>query len=162
MILYLKLSFFVVTSQVARSHTEMDKIYNGTLVTARPVHHLLYLDVLISDNFDELAELISSYPEITRDTHFVFVPGPLDIAVNSILPRRPLISTFVTRLKNRVPHVHFATNPCRIKFFHQEIVVFREDLMSRILRNTVGVKPDIKSEDLKKYVRHPVPGITHS
>ncbi|KAF7433025.1 DNA-directed DNA polymerase epsilon, subunit B [Pleurotus ostreatus] len=121
--------------------------------TSRSISHGNGQDIQrYTDNFDELAELISSYPEITRDTHFVFVPGPLDIAVNSILPRRPLISTFVSRLKNRVPHVHFATNPCRIKFFHQEIVVFREDLMSRILRNTVGVKPDIQSGDLKKYL----------
>ena len=49
--------------------------------------------------------------------------------------------------------MHFATNPCRIKFFDQEILVFREDLMAKILRNVVGVKPDVKSEDLKRFVR---------
>lgn len=51
-----------------------------------------------------------------------------------------------------MPKVHFATNPCRIKFFDQEIIVFREDTMSRMLRNVVGVKPDVNSEDLKRYV----------
>ena len=55
-------------------------------------------------------------------------------------------------MKNRVPNVKFATNPCRIKFFEQEIVIFREDLMSRMLRNLVGVKPDVKNDDLKRYV----------
>jgi len=82
----------------------------------------------------------------------VFIPGPLDITVNSTLPRRPLLSTLTGRLKSKVPKAHFATNPCRIKFFDQEVVVFREDLMARMLRNVVGVKPDVKSEDLKRYV----------
>ncbi|KAJ3512535.1 hypothetical protein NLJ89_g3461 [Agrocybe chaxingu] len=104
------------------------------------------------DNFDSLADLIAAYPLITRSTHFVFVPGPLDITVNSTFPRRPLLSTLTGRLKSKVPKVHFATNPCRIKFFNQEIVIFREDLMARMLRNVVGVKPDVKSEDLKRFL----------
>ncbi|KAM5540454.1 hypothetical protein V8D89_005912 [Ganoderma adspersum] len=104
------------------------------------------------DNFEALADLIVSYPLLTRTTHFVLVPGPLDVTVNSVLPRQPIISSFVSRLKSRVPTVHFATNPCRIKFFEQEIVIFREDLMSRMLRNLVGVKPDVKNDDLKRYL----------
>ncbi|KAI0921833.1 hypothetical protein AcV5_000679 [Taiwanofungus camphoratus] len=104
------------------------------------------------DSFDSLADLIAAYPLITRITHFVFVPGPLDITVNSILPRRPLLSSFVSRLKSRIPKVHFATNPCRIKFFEQEIVVFREDLMAKMLRSLVGVKPDVRDDDLKRYL----------
>lgn len=35
----------------------------------------------------------------------------------------------------------------------QEIVVFREDLMAKVVRNLVGVKPDLESADLKRYVR---------
>lgn len=106
----------------------------------------------LSDNFDELADLIASYPLITRKTHFIFVPGPLDITVNSTLPRRPLLAALVARLGAKVHKIHFATNPCRIKFFNQEIVVFREDLMAKMLRNVVGVKPDVRSEDLKRFV----------
>lgn len=104
------------------------------------------------DNLDTLADLIASYPLITRTTHFVFVPGPLDVAVNSILPRRPLLSAFVSRLKSRVPKVHLASNPCRIKFFEQEIVIFRENLMAKMLRNLVGVKQNVKNDDLKRYL----------
>ncbi len=106
----------------------------------------------VPENFDALADLIASYPTITRTTHFIFVPGPLDITGNSVLPRRPLLSTFVTRLKAKVPKAHFATNPCRIKFFNQEIVIFREDSMSKMLRNIVGVKPIVRSDDLKRFV----------
>lgn len=118
---------------------------------------LVCLSARCTEGFDSLADLIASYPLITRNTHFVFVPGPLDIAVNCILPRRPLLSSLVHRLKAKIPKVHFATNPCRIKFFNQEIVVFREDLMARMLRNIVGVKPNARSEDLKRFVRAMVP-----
>lgn len=107
----------------------------------------------VTENFDALADLITAYPLITRSTHFVFIPGPLDITVNSTLPRKPLLSTLTGRLKIRVPKAHFGTNPCRIKFFNQEIVIFREDLMARMLRNIVRVKPDGKGEDLKRFVR---------
>lgn len=124
--------------------------------------HSMQAYVTPTDNFDALADLIASYPLITRTTHFVLVPGPLDITVNSVIPRRPILPSFVSRLKSRVPHVHFASNPCRIKFFEQEIVIFREDLMSRMLRNLVGVKPDVKNDDLKRYVSSRDPEINRS
>ena len=100
-----------------------------------------------------MADLLASYPLITQQTHFVLVPGPLDLAANSILPRRPLLSSFTNRLRTKVPKLQLASNPCRIKFFGQEIVVFREDIMSRILRNLVGVKPAVRNEELKQFVR---------
>ncbi|KAG6854823.1 hypothetical protein C0991_012013 [Blastosporella zonata] len=107
---------------------------------------------LSKDNFDALADLIASYKPIVRETHFVFVPGPLDISINGTLPRHRLLSSLVLRIQSKVPKVHFATNPCRIKFFDQEIVIFREDTMSRMLRHVVGVKPNVNSENLKRFL----------
>ncbi|KAJ8086741.1 DNA-directed DNA polymerase epsilon, subunit B [Marasmius tenuissimus] len=105
------------------------------------------------ESFDALADLIAAYPMISRSSHFIFVPGPWDLTLNSTLPRKPLLSSLVSRLKAKVPKSHFATNPCRIKFFDQEIVVFREDSMSRMLRNiTAGVKLDATGDDLKRYL----------
>ncbi|KAJ7908253.1 DNA polymerase alpha/epsilon subunit B-domain-containing protein [Mycena leptocephala] len=99
--------------------------------TSRSISHGQGRDVQrYQENFDALADLIASYPMITRSTHFVFVG----------------------RLKAKIPKVHFATNPCRIKFFDQEIVIFRDDSMARMLRNIVGVKPDARSDDLKKFL----------
>lgn len=104
------------------------------------------------ENFDSLADLIASYPQITRETHFVFVPGPLDITGSSALPRRPILSTFTSHLRSKIPKVHFTSNPCRLKFFGQEIVIFREDTMARMLRNTIGIKPNVTGEDLRRYL----------
>ena len=55
-------------------------------------------------------------------------------------------------MKSKVPRLHLASNPCRIKFFNQEVVIFRENVMGRMLRNLVGVKPDVRNDDLKRYV----------
>ncbi|KAF8525322.1 epsilon DNA polymerase [Gautieria morchelliformis] len=104
------------------------------------------------DDFDALADLIASYPVITRRCHFVFVPGPQDPCSSTILPRRPILPSFTTRLKAKIPKVYLASNPCRIRFFSQEIVVFREDMMARMLRNLVGVKPNPGTDDLKRYL----------
>jgi len=104
------------------------------------------------DNIDALGDLIASYPLITRYTHFLLVPGPLDLTANSTLPRKQLLSSFTSRLKSKVPKLHLGSNPCRIKFFGQEIVIFREDLMARMLRNLVGVKPEAKSDELKRFL----------
>lgn len=104
------------------------------------------------ENFDSLADLIASYPQITRETHFVFIPGPLDITGNSTLPRRPILSTFTSNLRSKIPKVHFTSNPCRLKFFGQEVVIFREDTMARMLRNTIGIKPNVTGEDLRRYL----------
>lgn len=72
--------------------------------------------------------------------------------MNSILPRRPLLSSFTARLRAKIPRLQLASNPCRIKFFGQEIVVLREDMMARMLRNLVGVKPAVRTEELKQFV----------
>lgn len=114
--------------------------------------HKNLLTYISLDGFDALADLVTQYPLIIRTTHFVIVPGPQDLSLNSILPRRPIMSSFTTKLKSKIPKVHFATNPCRIKFFDQEIVIFREDIMSKMLRNMVGAKPEVSSTDLKRYV----------
>lgn len=46
------------------------------------------------------------------------------------------------------------SNPCRIRYFSQEIVVFREDMMGRMMRNAVrmGEGREEEGADLKKAV----------
>ena len=58
----------------------------------------------------------------------------------------------MAKIRARVPRAHFTSNPCRIKFFSQEIGTFREDTMSRILQNLVEVELAVKDADLEKYV----------
>src|SRR4051794_32551692 len=65
--------------------------------------------------FDKLATMILSFPRLARSSHFVFIPGPTDPGgdVVSILPKPPLAKVFTNTLRERIPNVHFTTNPAR-------------------------------------------------
>lgn len=106
------------------------------------------------ENFEALADLIVSYPIIARTAHFVFVPGPLDLteSPSSLYPRKAIFLPAASRLKTRVPNLHLATNPCRILFCGQEIVIFRDDLMARVMRNCVLQRKAASGDILRKYL----------
>lgn len=59
---------------------------------------------------------------------FVFVPGPNDpCALSAVAPQSSLSAVFLQPLKTRFKKVLFASNPARIRFFTQEIVVCRRN-----------------------------------
>ena len=138
---------FVSRGIAQGNERDVRKYQGGCTTYSKPI-----VSDTITENFEQLGDLIASYPAIARTTHFVFVPGPLDVTGNGVLPRRPILPNFVAKLKVKVPKSHFMSNPCRIKCFGQEIVIFRDDIMSRMLRNLVGAKPDVLNDDLKRYV----------
>ena len=102
--------------------------------------------VAYTSYFTALAALLSAYPSIVRDSHFILVPGPTDPWSSDVLPRPPLPSA-MTKALAKVPHVIFASNPCRIQYLSQEIVILREDVMARMLRNCVLIKDEAERRD---------------
>ena len=65
------------------------------------------------ESFDQLATLIGEFPQLSQESHFVFVPGMNDPWAGTILPRPPIPSTFTSKLSAKIKNVHFASNPCR-------------------------------------------------
>lgn len=61
----------------------------------------------------------------------------MDPSVNSVLPRPPIPKIYTARIQQKIKNVHFAGNPCRIKYCSQEIIIFREDLMNIMRRNAL-------------------------
>ncbi|KAJ2389765.1 DNA-directed DNA polymerase epsilon, subunit B, partial [Coemansia sp. RSA 2559] len=102
------------------------------------------------DNMTALGQLIGSFPDIARKSHFVFIPGPNDPWGQGALPKPPLAEFFTNRLSSRLSKATFATNPCHIKYCTHEIVVFREDLLKRIRRNSV--LPPTESTEIAKHL----------
>ncbi|KAJ2722017.1 DNA-directed DNA polymerase epsilon, subunit B, partial [Coemansia sp. Benny D115] len=102
------------------------------------------------DNMTALGQLIASFPEIARKSHFVFVPGNNDPWGQGALPKPPLAEFFTKRLGSRVSNVTFTTNPCRIKYCTHEIVIFREDMLKRMRRNSV--LPPIEGTEVVKHL----------
>ncbi|XP_045655123.1 DNA polymerase epsilon subunit 2 isoform X2 [Ursus americanus] len=91
----------------------------------------------LKDSLKTLADIICEYPSIHQSSRFVFVPGPEDPGFGSILPRPPLAESITSEFRQRVPFSVFTTNPCRIQYCTQEIIVFREDLVNKMCRNCV-------------------------
>lgn len=115
---------------------------------------------IFRDKLKELALIISQNQNLVAETTFIIVPGPTDSPFANILPRfdsfhlfetitmqlwinfflshRPPLPPFLTEeFSKRVPKSIFTTNPCRIQYCTQEIVVFREDILTKMCRNCV-------------------------
>lgn len=63
--------------------------------------------------------------------------GPIDAGSSIALPKRPFPAEIVAPLKNTVHHVAFGSNPCKIRLYTQEIVLFREDLLKKMQKHLV-------------------------
>eukprot|EP00968_Pinguiococcus_pyrenoidosus_P009585 scaffold743_cov267-Pinguiococcus_pyrenoidosus.AAC.24 len=87
--------------------------------------------------FNQLEAVIMEFPELAAEAHFIFLPGSHDPGAGNILPRPPIASMFVASLKNSLAHANFVTNPCRLRFFSQEVVLFREDLLKKMMRHSL-------------------------
>ena len=71
---------------------------------------------------------------LQEESRFIFVPGPGDPGPGSALPRPPLPAYFTSDLRQLLPTAVFASNPCRIRLYTQEVVLFRSDLQNHMRR----------------------------
>lgn len=96
---------------------------------------------------EELVTTIEKFPKLARRAHFCLVPGPNDYRVLGsahlqTLPLPPLDKVMKSSLSGvimnkNVRHLHLCSNPCRIRWAGQEIVVFRYDLLHLMQQNQV-------------------------
>ncbi|EGG18266.1 putative DNA polymerase epsilon subunit B [Cavenderia fasciculata] len=93
----------------------------------------------LKTHFDNLASIIIKYPELLIKTKFIFVPGPTDPtgSLLNILPKPAIVDYFTKGFKQRIPNSIFTTNPCRLRYCTQEIVIFRDDIVNRMRRHII-------------------------
>ncbi|XP_055933916.1 DNA polymerase epsilon subunit 2-like [Argiope bruennichi] len=89
------------------------------------------------DCFSQLGTMISEFPTLMENSQFIFVPGPNDPGLPHILPRPSIPPSFLGDFKKKVPKAIFTSNPCHIQYCTQDIVVFREDVISKMCRNSI-------------------------
>lgn len=96
------------------------------------------------NNFDTLASFLSNFENIVNDTTLIFVPGVNDpwsslngLGSAGLLPQRPIPSYFTKRMNAVCKHIKWGSNPTRIAYLPQEIVLFRDDLGARLKRHSV-------------------------
>lgn len=98
------------------------------------------------DSFSALADLIAEFHNLATYSNFIFVPGSKDPWNGNTLPQRAIPPSFVTRMKQKVKNAKFTTNPCRIRYCTQDIVIYREDLLNKLWRNTL-LAPNLEADD---------------
>ncbi|CAN1266695.1 DNA polymerase epsilon subunit B [Linum perenne] len=108
--------------------------------------------------FGKLGQMISAHTRLKDQSRFLFIPGPDDAGPSTALPRCPLPKYLTEELWNHVPSAIFSTNPCRIKFYTQEIVFFCHDLQYRMRRSCL-IPPS--TEETDDDFKHLVATITH-
>lgn len=108
--------------------------------------------------FGKLGKMIAAHPRLQEHSKFLFIPGPDDAGPSTVLPRCALPKYLTEELQMHVPNAIFSSNPCRVRFYTQEIVFFRQDLLYRMRRSCL-IPPS--TEETSDPFEHLVATITH-
>lgn len=92
---------------------------------------------LMDQGFRWLSNQLNEFKDAYQNTQFIFVPGPDDPFVNMVLPRPALPPSFFKHLQP-IENCVFASNPARIQYASQEIVVFRENIIEKMCKHTIN------------------------
>ena len=99
---------------------------------------------LFSSSFTQLEKILLENKRLVDNTYFIFVPGPEDLSLFNGFPKYPFIPTFIEKMKEKIPNIINATNPCRFSMFGKEIVIYRDDLHKKLSRNSIN---DVENMD---------------
>jgi len=91
----------------------------------------------VKDGFKALSDILSLFPAICQDSHFLFIPGPQDPGPANILPRPPLPASLTEPVTKRLAHAHMCSNPVRVQYCSQEWVLFRENIINKMCRHCI-------------------------
>ncbi|KAE8653182.1 DNA polymerase epsilon subunit B [Cucumis sativus] len=108
--------------------------------------------------FGKLGKMIAAHPRLNEHSKFLFIPGPDDAGPSTVLPRCALPKYLTEELQMHVSNAIFSSNPCRVRFYTQEIVFFRQDLLYRMRRSCL-IPPS--TEETSDPFEHLVATITH-
>ncbi|KAJ8771941.1 hypothetical protein K2173_027118 [Erythroxylum novogranatense] len=112
----------------------------------------------LRSQFGKLGQMIVAHSRLKEHSRFLFIPGPDDAGPSTVLPRCPLPKYLTEELQNQIPNSIFSSNPCRIKYYSQEMVLFRHNLLYRMRRSCL-VPPS--TEETEDPFEHLVATITH-
>lgn len=121
--LFLKLS--------EEENTPISIIFNGSFAST-PKSFAEYKSL-----FDSLASVLEGYPVIHGNISLVFVPGENDHWQSPVWPKQSIPKLFGNRLTRMARSVEWVSNPTRMIYLSQEIVIARDDVGSRMRRHSI-------------------------
>ncbi|EDO40154.1 predicted protein [Nematostella vectensis] len=99
---------------------------------------------ILKESLQVFASMVAEFPSLVEQSRFLFIPGPQDPGPGNILPRPPIPESLRQVVTTKIPNATFASNPCRIQYCTQEVVIFREDLTNKMCRNSLHLPSDMK------------------
>jgi DNA polymerase epsilon subunit 2 len=102
---------------------------------------------ILKSKFAALGEIIDATFTLKHETEIILVPDMEDPSAPNILPRPPIPEPLVSELRKKCKKLTLATNPCRIQYCTQQIVVCRLDLVRKLCRNTIKFPATGQLED---------------
>ncbi|XP_012526745.1 DNA polymerase epsilon subunit 2 [Monomorium pharaonis] len=108
--------------------------------------------------FKNLVDIITQHRDVKESSKFVFVPGPHDLGSPKILPKPSLPKCIIEEVRKMLPNAIFTTNPCRIQYCTKEIVILREDMLTKMCRNALHFP---KEEDFFKHFARAIISQSH-
>ena len=104
----------------------------------------------LTEAFKKFANLLNDFKPLLKASKLILIPGPSDLCSSVIYPK----SAFPGILRKHfasIPNVIFSTNPTRIQYCTQEIVVMREDLLHRMFRTAVHI-PQVAVKEMPSHL----------
>ncbi|XP_047539487.1 DNA polymerase epsilon subunit 2-like [Vanessa atalanta] len=85
-----------------------------------------------------LCDIVIPFTKLRQSCKFIFVPGRGDPIAPNILPRPAIPNSVTKEIRDKLGEsVIFTTNPCRIQYCTQELVIIRQDLVTKMCRNSI-------------------------
>lgn len=104
--------------------------------------------------FDQLCDLICSYPQLAKQSTFIFIGGPNDPTLaGNILPSPGLPPSLTQRLRDKLSHCIIGSNPCRLMYYGRELTLYRDDLLQKVRRNCI-IEPATDHDDHNESTLH--------
>lgn len=104
----------------------------------------------MEEAISELGILISKFKEIRDNAYWILIPHASDIGGAAMLPKSELPEELFAGLKEQVPYLKLAQNPCRISFMGKTLLFSRNDLLKDLRKKQIALNGS--SDILKTYV----------
>lgn len=89
----------------------------------------------LCDSLNSLLNILLQFPRLCSQSTLIFVPSLEDIGPAKILPRPALPQILTDEFCRKLPNASFSSNPCRIQYCSQDIVIFCENIMHKMVQN---------------------------
>jgi len=102
--------------------------------------------------------LLADFPRILNESEILVIPGPEDPGPTSnVLPRHPIPKFYRKDMMNVLHEacenvrITFSTNPCRVRFYTQQIVFYRDEIVNKMRRFAIQ-PPDEEKFDIADHL----------